>query len=101
MRTVCSEAAEVKPGSTACSARSVRIISPALTSSTKASASCATTSVLRARWRARPSVNVRPASRAATSGDACFTAAIAPKTSPAASETTSVKATARKSIDTS
>jgi hypothetical protein len=38
----------------------VRIINPALTSSTSAIATCTTTSALRTRWRSRVELAVRP-----------------------------------------
>ena len=62
-RNVCSDSGWVKPGSTCRSALNVRIINPAPTSRTSASATCRTTSVLRARCRSRLSVRLRPAAR--------------------------------------
>ena len=59
MRIVCTCAASVNPGSTLRSATNVRIISTALTSSTSAIATCATTSRLRARCRSRLALAVR------------------------------------------
>ena len=56
----------VNPGSTVRSAWNVRIISPALTSSTSAMATWATTRRLRARWRSRLTLAVRPALRRAS-----------------------------------
>ena len=55
----------VKPGCTCRSAWNVRIISPEPISSTSASATCTTTSVLRARCRSRLWLSVRPPCRSA------------------------------------
>src|SRR5205814_2721679 len=81
----------------------VRIISPALTSSTSASATCTTTSVLRARWRSRLALDDRPPPRrpAATSAPAYFTTGIVPKSRPAAIEIASVKRSTVASIEMS
>jgi hypothetical protein len=53
----------VNPGFTCLNAWNVRIISPELMSSTSASATCTTTSVLRARCRSRLALDVRPPPR--------------------------------------
>ena len=62
MRSVSTSSGCAKPGETSRIARNVRTIRPDATSSTTASATCATTSVLRARCRSRPSLEPRPLS---------------------------------------
>jgi len=71
----------VKPGSTLRSAPNVRIISTALTTRTSASATCTTTSTLRALARSRPALAPRDAPSAPASVcTACFSAVTDPKT---------------------
>ena len=84
-RSVSTSSGRVKPGSTCRIAWNVRIISPDATSSTTASAISTTTSVLRARWRARPALDSRPPSFSAPAscGVANLRTGISPKSSPA------------------
>ena len=78
------------PGTTPRSARNVRIISPELTSSTSASATCATTSPLRVRCRSRLSLAPRaPASIPDSCRPAYLNAGISPKRIPDRIETSS------------
>ena len=63
MRNVSIESGLLKPGFTLVNAWNVRIINPLQISSTSASATCTTTSVLRARCRSRPWLSARPPSR--------------------------------------
>ena len=88
MRSVSTSSGRTNPGETSRMARNVRIIRPDATSSTTASATCATTSVLRARCRSRPSLEPRPFSfRAlASCGRAYFRTGMTPNSSPATSE---------------
>ena len=103
IRTVWIDAGSVKPGSTLRKASDVRIISPELTSSTRASATCVTTSTLRARCRSRLPVAVRPPPRRAfqTRGPPCLNAGSSPNSSPQATEITSAKARLRTSSEIS
>ena len=68
MRSVTSSAGARNPGSTRRMAWKVRIIRPDETSRTTASAICATTRVLRARWRSRPALD-EPAAFLQRAGD--------------------------------
>ena len=84
----------VKPGLTSRNAANVLNISPELTSRTSASAICATTRMLRARCRSRLDVAVRPPPRRAraTRPRRYLNTRVAPNSSPAATDTTSVNA---------
>ena len=100
IRSVWTSSGRVKPGCTCLSAWNDRIISPELTSSTSASATWTTTSVLRARCRSLLALSVRPPPRseAPTCGPAYLITGIDPKSNPATSEMPSVNSSTTPSI---
>ena len=91
-RSVWRCSGSLNPGVTCLRAWNVRIISPELTRSTRASATWMTTSVLRARRRSRLSLSARPPARsvAVTCSPAWRSAGMMPNSNPAPSEMTSV-----------
>ena len=103
MRISCKCAASVKPGSTVRKAWNVRIIKPALTSSTSAIATCPTTNRLRARWRSLLTLALRPALRNSSDifGPAYFSAGIRPNSKPEITERMSVNTSVRESSEIS
>ena len=82
--------ARVNPGSTCLSAWNVRIIRPEPISSINASATCTTTSVLRARRRSLLSLSERPPARNVVlrCNPACLNAGMMPNSKPATREMT-------------
>ncbi|HEV8394617.1 MAG TPA: hypothetical protein VGQ37_10100 [Vicinamibacterales bacterium] len=97
MRTVCRPLVS-NPGATLRIAMNVRIMSPALTSSTSASATCATTSPLRVRTRSRLSPAPRaPLSIPESRPAAYLNAGISPNRIPDRIDTRSANASARPS----
>ncbi len=87
----------VNPGSTVRMDWNVRIINPALTRSTSAIATCATTSTLRTRWRSRLTLALRPKlpSVAVIRGPVYFSAGMSPNNTLDTSERTAVNANVR------
>ena len=91
MLNVCTWSGCVNPGSTPRSAWKLRIINPAPTSSTSASAICAATSTCCERCCSRVRLAPRRRPQSTSRGLACFRIGMNPKSNPERSATTSAK----------